>query len=108
MKKLIAIGAATVLLTASAAVAKPGPQPRIAKADATRTALAAVPGGKVTAVELDTEHNQLIYSLDIAVPGRTGVEEVQVSAMTGKIVSRKHEGPLQEKLEQAAEKLAGH
>ncbi len=108
MKKLTAIGAATMFLFASASFAKPAPQPRIAKADATRTALAAVPGGKVTSAELETEHNQLIYSFDIAVPDKSGVEEVQVSAMTGKIVSRKHEGPLKEKVEQAAEKLERH
>ena len=108
MKKFIAIGASIILLAAPAAFAKPAPQPRIAKADATRTALAAVPGGKVTSAELETEHSQLIYSFDIAVPGKSGVEEVQVNAMTGKIVSLKHEGPLKEKLERVGEKLEGH
>lgn len=108
MKMLTTIGAAASLLAASTAYAKPTPQPRITKADATRTALAAVPGGKVTSTELETEHHQLIYSFDIAVPGKSGVEEVQVSAMTGRIVSLKHEGPIKEKIEQVGEKLEPH
>jgi uncharacterized membrane protein YkoI len=86
----------------------PVAQPRVSKAAATQTALAAVPNGKVESAELETEHRQLIYSFDISVPGRSGVEEVQVSAMTGRIVSRKHEGPIKENLEKAAERVEGH
>jgi uncharacterized membrane protein YkoI len=108
MRTLTAFGAATLLLAPLNGLAKPTPQPRITQADATRTALSAVPGGNVISAELESEHHQLIYSFDVAVPGKSGVEEVQVSAMTGRIVSLKHEGPLKEKVERAAEKLERH
>jgi Peptidase propeptide and YPEB domain len=96
------------LLFSGAAIAAPTAPPRISKAAATQTALSAVPGGKVESVELETEHRQLIYSFDISVPGQSGVEEVWVSANTGKIVARKHEGSLKERLERVGEKLERH
>lgn len=89
----------------AAASAAPTAQPRISKEAATKTALAAVPGGKLVSSELENKHQQPIYSFDIRVPGRTGVEEVRVSGVTGKIVSRKHEGPVKEGLERAADKV---
>ena len=33
----------------------------------------------------------LIYSYDLIVPGRKGVEELNVDAMTGKVISQEHE-----------------
>ena len=54
--------------------------PRISQVEATKIALAAVPRGTVKSVEVEREHGQQVYSFDIAVPGVTGVEEVQVSA----------------------------
>jgi uncharacterized membrane protein YkoI len=60
--------------------------------DAARaTALAKVPNGEVKSEELEREHGKLIYSFDIQVPGKSGVEEVQVSALNGKVLSKKHE-----------------
>ena len=70
---------------------------------ARKTALAAVPGGTVRSEELEQEHGRLIYSFDIVVPGKTGVEEVNVSARTGKIVAKHHETPRAEIKEQAKE-----
>ncbi|MDP9120975.1 MAG: PepSY domain-containing protein [Acidobacteriota bacterium] len=60
--------------------------------DAARaTALAQVPGATVKSEELEREHGKLIYSFDLQVPGKSGVEEVNVSATDGKVVARKHE-----------------
>jgi uncharacterized membrane protein YkoI len=64
---------------------------KIPEADARRTALAAVPGGKVQSHELERENGKLIYSYDIKVAGRTGIEEVNVDAMTGAIIAHEHE-----------------
>lgn len=70
---------------------------------ARKTAMAAVPGGTVRSEELEQEHGRLIYSFDIVLPGKPGVEEVNVSARSGKIVAKHHETPRAEIKEQAKE-----
>jgi hypothetical protein len=73
--------------------------------DAARaTALAKVPGGTVQSEELEREHGKLIYSFDIQVPGKTGVEEVNVNAITGKVVGKKYESAKTEAKEKAMER----
>ena len=79
------------------------PAPKISKEAATQTALKAVPHGTIKSMELETEHGKQIYSFDITQPGKTGVTEVHVSAVTGRVVEKKHEGPLKERLENAME-----
>ena len=76
---------------------------RIAERDARKTALGAVPGGKVQSLELERENGKLIYSYDIIVAGKPGVEEVNVDAMTGEIVAHEHEGAKAEAKEKKAE-----
>ncbi len=88
-----------ILISIPAVGLAAGPAPAISNVAATHIALAAVPHGIVKSSELETEHDRLIYSYDIAVPGKTGVEEIQVDAMTGRIVSKSHEGPLRERAE---------
>lgn len=46
---------------------------------------------RVRSAELEEEGGHLVYSFDIARRGRSGVDEVQVDAITGAIVSSKHE-----------------
>jgi uncharacterized membrane protein YkoI len=72
---------------------KPGlwQQATISADAAMRTALARVPGGRITEAELEQENGRLVYSFDIRVEGRPGIEEVQVDARTGEIVSVEHE-----------------
>ena len=79
-------------------------KPKITMEQARATALHRVPGGKVHSAELEHEHGRLIYSFDIAVPGRSGIEEVQVDANHGNIVSQAHESSSQEKKEAQKEK----
>jgi uncharacterized membrane protein YkoI len=61
---------------------------RVSKADAEKTAMAAVPGGTIKEGELEKEHGKLIWSFDIATPGTKDITEVQVDAINGGIVSK--------------------
>lgn len=67
------------------------------------TALAKLPHGVVRSEELEREHGKLIYSFDIAVPGRSGIQEVNVSAIDGKVLGVHHETAKDEKKEAAKE-----
>lgn len=55
------------------------------------TALARVPGGRMAKGELEEEGGKLIYSFDIKVAGRRGIEEVHVDALTGAVIKTEHE-----------------
>ena len=70
---------------------------------ATTAALARVPNGKVEKAEIEEEMGKLIYSFDIKVAGKSGIEEVAVDAMTGKVLAVEHESPKQEAKEKAAD-----
>jgi hypothetical protein len=71
-------------------------QAKITSDAAVQTALARVPGGQIQEGELEKEHGKLVYSFDVVVPNRKGVDEVQVDARSGKVVSVKHESPAAE------------
>lgn len=73
---------------------------------AAKAAIARVPKGEIQTVELEEEKGKLIYSYDIKVPGKTGIDEVGVSAVTGKVVAFSHETPADEKKEAAADAKA--
>jgi uncharacterized membrane protein YkoI len=79
---------------------------KISEATARATALREVPNGTVKSSELEREHGKLIYSYDISVPGKTGIEEIAVNAIDGSVVAREHETPKMEKNEAAKEKKA--
>jgi hypothetical protein len=81
---------------------------KISKAEAQKRALARVksPSAEILSAELEIEQRCLVYSFDIRLPGKPGVEEVMVDAGTGKIVSHKHETAAQEAAEQAKDKAA--
>jgi uncharacterized membrane protein YkoI len=76
---------------------------KISEETARATALKEVPNGTVKASELEREHGKLIYSFDISVPGKTGIEEIAVSAIDGSVVTHEHETPAMEKKEAALE-----
>ena len=80
-------------------------RPKISLKQARATALAKVPGGKVAKHELERENGKLIYSFDIRVPKKPGVEEVQVDAMTGEVVSQTHESAAKERQEAHQEQM---
>ena len=76
---------------------------KISEETARATALKEVPNGTVKSEEIERENGKLIYSYDIKVPGKTGIEEVNVNAMTGAVVAKSHETPKAEKKEAAQE-----
>jgi hypothetical protein len=78
-------------------------QAKITSEVAVQNALARVPGGQVREGELEKEHGRLVYSFDVLVPNREGVDEVQVDARSGKVVSVKHESAADEAKEHASE-----
>ena len=70
------------------------------------TALKAVKSSKEPGIsegELEVEQSCLIYSFDIQIPGKSGVQEVMVDAGTGKVLSQTHESALHESAEHAAD-----
>ena len=106
MNKVTSLSLATFLSLSAVGVlfAQQGPKPKVPEATARATALAQVPGGKVQAEELENEKGKLIYSYEIKVAGKSGIEEINVDAMTGSVVAHEHEGPKTEKAEAASEK----
>jgi uncharacterized membrane protein YkoI len=76
---------------------------KISEAVAAEAALKAVPGGKISSVELEKEDGKFIYSYDIKAKGKSGIDEVHVDAMTGAVISNVHETPKDEKAEAAKE-----
>ena len=83
---------------------------KISESDARATALKQVPNGTVKSEELEREKGKLIYSYDITVPGKSGVEEVNINAIDGSVVGKpKHESAATERKEakqEAKEKKA--
>ncbi|WP_206044664.1 PepSY domain-containing protein [Gemmatimonas groenlandica] len=77
---------------------------KVTPATATATALTKVPGGKVQSAEIEKEDGKLVYSFDIKVAGKSGIEEVLVDALTGAVVGVEHETPADEAKEAKEDK----
>jgi Peptidase propeptide and YPEB domain len=78
---------------------------RVSKSQAEETALGKVRHGVIKSEELEREHGKLVWSFDIATSGTKNITEVQVDAMTGKIVSVLVETPKDQAKEAAADKV---
>ena len=76
---------------------------KVSKKAARATALAQVPRGNVKSGELERENGRLLYSFDIATKGKAGIDEVQIDAITGAVLSNTHETPAMEKAEAKAD-----
>jgi uncharacterized membrane protein YkoI len=72
---------------------------KVDAATARSTALGKVPGGHIVKEELEQENGRLIYSFDIKKGTNPGVEEVQVDARDGSVVSVEHEDAAKEAAE---------
>jgi len=70
---------------------------------ATATAQAKFPKGKIESAEIEEENGKLLYSFDIETPGKSGIDEVNVDAHTGKVLGVAHETPRQQAKEKAEE-----
>jgi uncharacterized membrane protein YkoI len=80
---------------------------KVTQADAQEKALASLKDrskATVKAAELEAEHGCLVYSFDVEAAGKAGVQEVQVDAGNGKVLSSKHESPKAEAAEKAKDK----
>lgn len=122
-RTMLALPFAGTLLAASAGVSSLAAQQPTYKRDlpaalmkqatvtepaAARLTLASVRNGQIQAVELENEGGRLLYSYELKVPGRSGIEEVNVNAKTGKVVNTEHESPAAEGKEAAKEKGPKH
>jgi hypothetical protein len=76
-------------------------QAKVSKADAEKTALAKVPGGKITDSELEEEDGKLIWTFDIAKKGTKDITEVHVDAKTGELIKVEEESADKEAAEKA-------
>ena len=94
-QKLVKVKEASAGLAAQATVSADSAQ---------KLAIAQVPKGWIKEAELEEEKGTLIYSYDIKTAGKSGVDEVQIDAKTGAVVSNTHESMKAEKKEAAAEK----
>lgn len=78
---------------------------KISRDSARAIALGKVPAGsRIRSTELEREKGTIVYSFDIKVPKRAGVEEVLVSALDGSVVAQSHESPKAERAEARKEK----
>ena len=102
----ILLAIAIVGLPVAIAYAAPSTHPQVSMAAARAKALQIVPHASVKAAELEREHGKLVYSFDLTLAGRPGVEEVQIDAQSGKLVSHTHESPAKEAQEKRAEEHA--
>jgi len=86
-------------------------QARVTKYQAKRIALARVKRGTIKSAELEKENGVLIWSFDVAQPGKKDVTEVWVDATTGKITAVEVETPaveMKEVAEHKAKKWLSH
>ncbi|HUQ80486.1 MAG TPA: PepSY domain-containing protein [Gemmatimonadaceae bacterium] len=72
---------------------KPGllKRARVSGDSAIKLAMAAVPNGRVVKGEIEEEKGRLIYSFDIKVAGKKGIEEIHIDPATGAVLDREHE-----------------
>ncbi len=79
---------------------------KMSMADARTMALRTVPGATIQAGEIEREGGKLIYSFDMKVANKSGIDEVNIDAMTGTLVSNQHETPKAERAEARADAKA--
>jgi hypothetical protein len=54
-------------------------------------ALAAVPGAKIIAIEIEQEDGKLIYTVELKVPGQRGITDVEIDGLTGAVLQSEHD-----------------
>lgn len=70
---------------------------KVSEEDARKTAMAAIPGDDANKTvgesELEVEHGYLVWSYDVTVNGKKGLEEILVDAGSGAVLHHAHETP---------------
>jgi hypothetical protein len=79
-------------------------QAKISEERALQTARLKFPQARIVALELEQEHGELLYSIDLQVPGADGVDELHISAVDGRVLSQEHESSKMEREESKTEK----
>jgi uncharacterized membrane protein YkoI len=79
---------------------------KMTMAEARALAQRTVPNAAIQAGEIEREGGKLIYSFDMKTAGKSGIDEVNIDAMTGKLVGNQHETPKAEQAEAAADAKA--
>jgi hypothetical protein len=92
MRLMLAVAVWSILLLAPDQAGAQQLRTKVSPESAQSAALARVPNGSVQAMQLKVERGTLVYIYDISAPGGSGLEEVQVSAVDGRVVSVQHLG----------------
>ena len=80
----------------------------VSQADAQQRALARIKSpATVASAELEAEKSCLIWSFDLKIAGQSGVQEVQIDAGNGSVLSVKHESAVHEAAEAVKEGIEG-
>lgn len=77
---------------------------KITAAAATTTAQGRVPNGNIVSAEIEEEDGKLLFSFDVRTKGKPGIDEVNVDAIDGTVLSVQHETPRDEAKEKAADR----
>lgn len=64
---------------------------------------ALVPGGRILGLELEREGKTVLYAFDVAVEGKSGIEDIDISATTGMLLHWEHLSPARFEREKAAD-----
>jgi uncharacterized membrane protein YkoI len=112
MKNLQRFAATLAVLAATASVGaaqgvkvtetKPGllKRAKITSDSAVAVARARLPKATIHSAEIEEEDGKLIFSFDMKTAGKSGIDEVNVDALTGKLVGKvQHESAADEKKE---------
>lgn len=86
--------------------AKLARQAKISEDSARTIAMSKIPNGTVQALELENEKGKLMYSFELKVAGKDGIEEVNVNALDGSVVAVEHESSKTEAKEAKTEARA--
>lgn len=92
MRLLLVLAVCSIPMLAPAQAAAQQLRPKVSPESAQSAALARVPNGSVQAMQLKVERGTMVYIYDISAPGGSGLEEVQVSAVDGRVLSVQHLG----------------
>jgi hypothetical protein len=114
LKQIIGSSVVAALLAAGLATAHAEDsvvaKAKLSKSDAEKIALEKVPGGTIKEGELEMEGGVLLWSFDVAKPGTKDITEVNINAVTGKVIAVDVESPsaeAKEAKEEAKEKKEG-
>jgi hypothetical protein len=99
--RTVTIAAALALFTLAAHAQQPtykrdvpdslAQQAKVSEDSARAIAQKALPKGVLKALEIEREKGKLIWSMEFTMPGKKGIEEVNVDAISGKLLSVEHE-----------------